>query len=258
VAAEYDGADALMAAITGEPLPEAARADAVFMAGYRAAQADVVVLREQLGIIGDALAAPPAKAPSPAAAPSRPFSPRRVEPVRRSRALRIAFGSLAAVLALSTVVGLGWLVSQNDGADSAASKTNGAADAKSGAPVAGTRSGDGPPPSDPALALACDRLVVEGTVSRVQPQNAPWTRIVLTVSRHYKPDQGPDQVTFLLDDGARPQPRRGQHVLVEVARGEDNANRWAVGEDRVAANRAWITKALPGARHTTCPWDGSP
>ncbi|MFD0506296.1 hypothetical protein ACFQ0G_32610 [Streptomyces chiangmaiensis] len=80
---------------------------------------------------------------------------------------------------------------------------------------------------------------------------------MLTVTRRYKPDHGPAQVTFVLDGDAEPQPRRGQQVLVEVARGTDHASLWAVGGDRIAANRAWITKALPGARHTTCPSDGS-
>ncbi|MGW2945156.1 hypothetical protein ACWDAF_25905, partial [Streptomyces sp. NPDC001226] len=98
MAAEYDGADALMAAITGEPLPEAARADAEFMAGHRAAAADVALLREQLSAIGDVLAAPPAGAPSPVTARSRPRAPRPARPVRRGRALGIAVGSLAAVV----------------------------------------------------------------------------------------------------------------------------------------------------------------
>ncbi|MFE9131089.1 hypothetical protein ACFYOF_37685 [Streptomyces sp. NPDC007148] len=261
MAAEYDGADALMAAITGEPLPKAARADAEFMAGHRAAAADVALLREQLSAIGDVLAAPPAGAPSPVTAPvtarSRPRAPRPARPVRRGRALRIALGSLAAVVALSAVAGLARLVTENSGSDSQAAKSAGAADAKGGPGEADRRSGDGPPPSDPELALACDRLVVEGTVARVEPKDGQGSRIVLTVTRRYKPDRGPAQVAFLLAEDAHPGPRRGQHVLVEVGRGTDDASRWAVGEDRVAANRAWILKALPGSRHTACPSDGS-
>ncbi|KUJ37118.1 hypothetical protein AB0N87_31955 [Streptomyces sp. NPDC093228] len=257
MAAEYDGADALMAAITGEPLPEAARADAEFMAGHRAAVADVALLREQLSAIGDMLAAPLAGAHSPVTAPSRPRAPRPARPVRRGRALRIALGSLAAVVALSAVAGLARLVTENSGSDAQAAKSAGAADAKGGPGEADRRSGDGPPPSDPELTLACDRLVVEGTVARVEPKGGQGSRIVLTVTRRYKPDRGPAQVAFLLAEGAHPGPRRGQHVLVEVARGTDDASRWAVGEDRVAANRAWIVKALSGSRHTACPSDGS-
>ncbi|MFD0506295.1 hypothetical protein ACFQ0G_32605 [Streptomyces chiangmaiensis] len=113
MAAEYDGADALMVAITGEPLPGAARADAEFMAGHRAALDDVALLREQLTLIGEALAVPPAGTPSSVVTPSHHPAPRPAGPVRRRRALRIALGSLAAVVALMTVVGLGRLVTQN-------------------------------------------------------------------------------------------------------------------------------------------------
>ncbi|MER6126423.1 hypothetical protein ABT173_28185 [Streptomyces sp. NPDC001795] len=267
MAPEYDGADALTAAITGEPLPDAARADAGFMAAHRAALADVALLREQLGIIGEALAGPSAESspaavpdtPEPAIAPDRPHLLRPARrPVRRGRTLRVAVGSLAAVAALSTVVWLGWLVAHNGGADSAMSKSSGAADAasKGDARAPGKTSGDGSPPSDPGTALACSRLVVEGTVAEVGPLSDPRTRVVLTVTRSYKPDHGPSRVTFLLDGEARPQPRRGQHVLISIPQGTDGPSLWAVGDERVAANRAWITKALPGARHTACPSEG--
>ncbi len=53
---EYDGMDALMAALVGEPVPEGARRDAGFMAAHRAAVADVALLREQLALMGDTLA----------------------------------------------------------------------------------------------------------------------------------------------------------------------------------------------------------
>ncbi|MEU0244662.1 hypothetical protein ABZ192_10065 [Streptomyces sp. NPDC006235] len=54
--ADYDGVDALMAALTDDPLPEGARRDASFMAAHRAATADVALLREQLLLIGETLA----------------------------------------------------------------------------------------------------------------------------------------------------------------------------------------------------------
>ncbi|MGV9645982.1 hypothetical protein ACWDSB_32805, partial [Streptomyces sp. NPDC003514] len=72
MSAEHDGADALMTAITGDPLPPGAREDAAFLAEHRAAEADLAVLREQLGVIGRALAEPPPAAPAPAPAPVRP------------------------------------------------------------------------------------------------------------------------------------------------------------------------------------------
>lgn len=54
--AEYEGMDALMAAITDEPVPEEAHDDAEFMAEHRAAVADVALLRAQLTALGDAWA----------------------------------------------------------------------------------------------------------------------------------------------------------------------------------------------------------
>ncbi|MFG2886933.1 hypothetical protein ACGFYV_32370, partial [Streptomyces sp. NPDC048297] len=63
---------------------------------------------------------------------------------------------------------------------------------------------------------------------------------------------GPERVVFVLDGGAWPAPRTGQHVLVGVGRGHENASLWAVGDARVAAGRAWIAEALPGARTARC------
>lgn len=66
--AEYEGVDALLAAITDEPLPEGAHEDAEFMAEHRSAAADLALLRKQLALIGDTLAE---GAETTEAAPSR-------------------------------------------------------------------------------------------------------------------------------------------------------------------------------------------
>ncbi|MCT7353128.1 hypothetical protein N4P33_13225, partial [Streptomyces sp. 15-116A] len=55
---EYDGMDALMAAILDEPLPAEAERDPAFMTAHGEAAADIALLREQLTLIGDALAGP--------------------------------------------------------------------------------------------------------------------------------------------------------------------------------------------------------
>ncbi|MEW1833193.1 hypothetical protein [Streptomyces sp. NPDC088196] len=238
---EYDGMDALMAAITDEPLPRGAEADAGFMAEHRVATAEVALLREQLGIIGEALSAPPV--------PSAPEPVTRTRPARRRRpALRVlAYGTLATAVIAGMVTGVAWLGAHNGGATADSSS----AQSKSDAPA--KMSGDGPPPADPEEVLACDRLVVEGTVAEVETQaDDPRSRIVLTVIRSYKPAKSPSQVSFLLDGGADPKPRKGQHVLVTVGQGQLNAGLWAVGDTRVAVNRAWILKALPGSLHTAC------
>ncbi|MER6708856.1 hypothetical protein ABT328_32175, partial [Streptomyces fumanus] len=67
MAAEHEGrvpVDALMAAITGEEPAPGAGAGAGTEAERRSAEADVALLREQLGVIGRALAEPPPPAPA--------------------------------------------------------------------------------------------------------------------------------------------------------------------------------------------------
>ncbi|MET9153622.1 hypothetical protein ABZX82_20470 [Streptomyces griseoflavus] len=81
---EYEGVDALAAALFDELPPEPARRDPAFLAARDAALADLAVLREQLTVIGDALAGPgdgvpavreaaarPEKRPDPDACPGR-------------------------------------------------------------------------------------------------------------------------------------------------------------------------------------------
>ncbi|MEU6600697.1 hypothetical protein [Streptomyces flaveolus] len=285
---EYDGMDALMAAITGDPLPEEARRDPAFLAEHREAEADVAVLREQLvrlagaltgegsaeeaGVSPGAVSAPSAarrpRSRTHSSAPTRPAGPPR--PGRASgprRALRIALGSLAGAAAFSLVLGFGWLVAQGGGG---ADDKSGASSAKGDVGSAGQEAGADGRPADPERELACSRLVVEGTVARVEREkdalgspapgsgpgsaaSAPGSRVTLTVVRSYRPAHGPAEVRFLLDADARPAPRVGQHVLVRVGRGERQASLWAVGDSRVAAARAWITEALPGSRTLTCP-----
>ncbi|MFD8394059.1 hypothetical protein ACFV2N_33840 [Streptomyces sp. NPDC059680] len=271
-AGEYGGMDALMAAITGEPLPEEAHRDPAFLAEHRAAEADLAVLKEQLTRLADALtgeradrAVPAEEAVRPRPAPrprgvTRPVRagrrpPRPGRPCGPRRVLRIAFGSLAGAAAVALVVGFGWMVTHSGASDdnsaSAADKSVGDAPARV--------SPGGGRPSEPELDLACSRLVVEGTVAEVQPRKpSAWSRITLTVIRSYKPAHGPARVSFLLDGGAEPAPRPGQHVLVRVGAGRQNASLWAVGDTRVAADRAWITEALPRSRQLTCPTGEAP
>ncbi|MFF7753710.1 hypothetical protein ACFZCP_31775 [Streptomyces sp. NPDC007971] len=338
-AGEYGGMDALLAAITGDALPQEARRDTAFLAAHRSAEADVAVLREQLTWLAEALTgeaqpgpatagqeaeeqqaggpeaaerdagreeagsqgakgqepdgAPGSRGASPSAGrpsagksggaggtggtgrtaprprsltrpvgPARPARPPRPgRPSGPRRALRIALGTLAAGAAFATAAGFGWLVTHSAGDGSmsggSADRAKGAARGAQNTPAA--VSGDEGRPADPVPVLACYRLVVEGTVARAEPQpDSPWTRIVLSVDRSYKPAHAAAEVTFVLDKGARPAPRKGQHVLVGIGRGRDNAGLWAVGDARVAVNRAWITETLPGARHTTCPSEQAP
>ncbi|MEV6506101.1 hypothetical protein AB0M61_08230 [Streptomyces sp. NPDC051642] len=244
---EYDGMDALMAAITDVPLPEAARADAGFMAEHAVATAEVALLREQLGLIGEALSAPPA--------PSVPEPVISARPVRRRRpALRVlAYGTLATAVVATMITGLAWLVAHNGASNSAASSK-----ADQGAKTGSGPAQDKAPEasgalSDPELYVACSRLLVEGTVTEVRPSSDPRKRITLAVTRSYRPAHGPSDVTVVLAAGAQPAPRQGQHVLVGVPKGSDTATLWAVGDDAVATDSAAIVEALAGPGTTTCP-----
>ncbi|GHG93329.1 hypothetical protein [Streptomyces lanatus] len=226
------GADALMAAISGEPLTDEARADASFMAEHRAAEADLALLREQLGIIGHALAEP--EAPKPAPIPVR-------QPTRR-RLLPLALAATAA----SVLVGMGWLVVQ------AGSGANSDAGASSAADEAAPQSG-GTVFGSPSY-LACSRLVAEGTATAVE--QLPGTesiRVTLHMTRYYKPDkEGEQELTYVVDRNLVPGLRKGDPVLIGILDGARQPDFWAVGERDIAPERAWITASLPEARELGC------
>ncbi|MFE5815589.1 hypothetical protein ACFQ6S_19560 [Streptomyces sp. NPDC056479] len=232
------GADALMAAITGEPLSGEARADAAFMAEHDSAAADLALLREQLGIIGHALAEPPPPVPEPT-------------PVRRpARARRpiftVALGSLAVAAAGSVLVGMGWLLTQAGGgadSDAGASSADQAATAQASA---GTDFGS-------PHYLACSRLVAEGRATSVE--RLPGTeslRVTLQLTRYYKPDKGEPELTFDVDQNLVPGLRKGDPVLIGIPQGAREPDFWAVGEGDIAPERAWLTASLPEARELGC------
>ncbi|MEV6803380.1 hypothetical protein [Streptomyces sp. NPDC051129] len=249
------GVDALMVAITGESPPERVRRDPAFRAEHQAAEADLALLRDRLAWLAEALtgeagedaaaggARPAVARPHRPRDRTRPAGPSRRRPARRTA--RVALGVLVGAAAFCLALGLGRLAASGGGV----AQDDGAASAKSG-----TSAADGGRPADPARELACSQLVVEGTVTRVERKaESSSSRVTLSVSRSYRPAHGPADVAVLLDADARPAPRAGQHVLVRVARGERSAALWAVGDDRVAAARAWITDALPGSRDLACP-----
>ncbi|PZH02124.1 hypothetical protein C1I97_21925 [Streptomyces sp. NTH33] len=246
--AERDGADALMAAITGEPLPDEARADAAFLAGHRAAEADVALLRQQLGVIGDALAGDtrPRRKPVPAAR-------------NRRRVRTAALGALAAAAAATVLSGTAWLVTQSGGvADSGASAASGtSADKESGAKA---DSSAGSPFASPGY-LACARLVAEGEVTDVErvPGAAGRERITLHVTRSYKPAKTAGEITFVLGESAGPKSlHKSDHVLVALPRHAaspdhaDHADHVVVGDAPIARERDRIARALPEARELGC------
>jgi hypothetical protein len=239
--AEHDGRagmDALMAAITEEPLSDAARADAAFMAEHRSAEADLALLREQLGLIGQALAEPPK-----AAEALEPV------PVRRSRTRRrvrdLAFGGLAVAAAAAVLSGMAWLLTQAP--DGLNATSDGGADAASKQESDGVRFGS-------PRYLACARTVAEGTVTRVESlPDDELLRITVHVTRSYKPEQGEDELTYVISryDVSRPL-EQGDQVLFGVRQDAAVPDHWAVGERDVARERAWITASLPESRTLRC------
>ncbi|POX53558.1 hypothetical protein C3489_15555 [Streptomyces sp. Ru71] len=240
-----DGLDPLMAVLTGEPLPDEARADGAFLAEYRAAEADVTLLREQLGRIGAALAEPPPGEPAPAPAPRKtrptsrrsPAGPARLR--RRPGARALSLGVLVTAVAAGGVVGIGWLTAHPPG------------DASGGSSKADVASGSARP--DAARYLACARLVVEGTVTAVRPgPRAGQERVTLRVTRAYKPGTVPADVTFTWEEYLDPRPGKGQHALVGIPRNADVPDTWVVDPQELAQERDRLDRALSGATAATC------
>lgn len=234
------GYDALMAAITGEPLPPDAGADA--RGEHRSATADVALLREQLHLLGDALGEPVVRErPTPAAPP-----PRR-------RPFRLALGVLAAACAGVVVTGLGWLVVQSGSGASQDAASGSAADKSAVRPSSPSAGQEAAEVFGTPRYLACARLVAEGTVTAADPvPGAARHRITLRVTRAYAPEESTGTATtFVLDDTlARLAP--GDRVLVGVLRDRPTADTVITGDRNIATARARITASLPESRTLTC------
>ncbi|MEV0320353.1 hypothetical protein ACIBKX_05120 [Streptomyces sp. NPDC050658] len=234
------GADfsALMLAVTGDAVPAELRDDPEFGAEHAAAVADVALLRDRLGALGDALAERPA--PRPAAVPPPPR--------RTRRPLRLAFGALATAGGLAVAGLVVWAAVQAGG---------GAADrdaASSGADKAAPddRQEDSAGSTSPEGFVACSRLIVEGTVTRVEKvPGAARDRITLDAARYLKPESGPRKVTFPMDHDVDPRLKVGDRVLITIPTGESEPDNWAKGKERDSL-RTLIVKALPGSREVRC------
>jgi hypothetical protein len=240
------GYDALMAAITGEPLPPDAGADA--QGAYRSASADVALLREQLHLLGDALGdAVPEERAAARAEPARVPAPRR-------RPFRLALGVLAAACAGVVVTGLGWLVVQSGSGASEDAASGSAADKSAARPDSPSAGREAAVVFGTPRYLACARLVAEGTVTGVEA--VPGTarhRITLRVTHAYAPEgstTGPT-TTFVLDDGlATLAP--GDRVLAGVLRDRPTADTVITGDRNIATARTRVTASLPESRTVTC------
>lgn len=234
--------DALMSAITDEPVPDGARTDPGFAAEHAAALADVALLRERIAVVGDALAAGP---PRQTVVPLRP-------PRAARRRAGVALGAVAATVAAALVGGLGWLaVDAGPGAAHKDSRAGAASDAKGG-PDGGAgagRSAEG--------FVACSRLIVEGTVTAVDPlPGGVQDRVTVDVTRYIKPGSGSGTVRFPMGRDVDPRLKAGDRVLVTIDKGSAEPSNWAVGKER-ARLRTLILKALPASKGLSCDDGGA-
>lgn len=240
--AENSGLDALMAAITDEPLTDEAREDPAFLAEHRSAEADVALLREQLALIGDALAEPPPEeTPKPVAV--------RPSPARR-RARTFGLVALAAVVAAGVLSGLSWLLTLAGNGMGDASGSDSAADSDAGSAKEAPASAV---PFGSPRYLACARTVAEGEVTAVErlPETEEF-RVTVHVTRYYLPKEGDDELIYVVSRYDVPRLSKGDHVLFGVRQGSTVPDHWVVGEKNVARERAWVAASLAESRKLGC------
>ncbi|MEU3839160.1 hypothetical protein AB0E88_03855 [Streptomyces sp. NPDC028635] len=169
---------------------------------------------------------------------------------RRPRGRALALGTLVTAVAVSGALGASWLITHAPGGDvSADGASSKAADAGAGAAREGA-----------AAYLACARLVVEGTVTAVQPGGgAGQQRVTLRVTRSYKPAKAPAAVTFTWEEFLGPRPAKGDHALVGIPRNADVPDTWVVDPQELAQERDRLDGGLSaapgasGAAPTACP-----
>ncbi|MBA2806170.1 hypothetical protein E0500_001495 [Streptomyces sp. KM273126] len=157
-------------------------------------------------------------------------------------------------MAVLGVVGLGWTISQG-GAGVHGASSDSAASSEEHAGKAQDTSGtpDGVTSQDGLAYVACARLIVEGTVTGVEP--APDTglsRVALDVERYYKPDKGDEEVVFPVEEREARRLREGEPVLIGIHRDEAKPDLLVTGEKRIAQERSWIERAVPGAESVRC------
>jgi hypothetical protein len=201
----------------------------------------------------------PMPAPRPATAPVTPLRPLSTRPDRARRVRRArnaVLGTLAAAVAASAVLGVGWAVVQAGGEASTMSDRAGSGSDEAASRPDSSRGGHGDDTSGRlghVGYLACARLVVEGTVTDVEPvAGAGQDRITLGVDRYYKPGKGADEIVFPMAEGVEPRLRKGDHVLIGIARGSAEPDLWTTDERGIARDRAWVETALPEAEGMRC------
>ncbi|GAB1691675.1 hypothetical protein [Krasilnikovia sp. M28-CT-15] len=212
-----DQPDALMYAISGEPVPAARAREPEFAREHARAEATVTALRRGLTQLGDDLA----ETPSPSPAVARPRVP---DAGRRwwARPMPVAAGVLV-VAALA--VGVGVLRASPPDSDDAGTASR----------------------SLPGV-VACADTIAIGTVTRVHQQDGRW-QVTLGVQRYLKPERGPQTLTVTAAN-AGPAPdgwQTGQRTLVVVHEPKAGVVDGFTGAD-IDQEWAWMSRVLPGSR----------
>jgi hypothetical protein len=245
--------DALLAAITDEPLPQEALNDPEFMAEHRSAVADVAALREQLMVMGDTLAAESERSPADTVpvTTARPAKPARSWQPRRYAGL--AVGALVIATGTTLLGGLVWLGVQNSGGgDAGVSSDSAAGKAESSS---GEDTATGKAPYSPETYIACSKVLVQGTVLSVTRRDDGDVRVVLEAKRYLRPEQTVAEhptIAVNLYDSARADLKVGVEALVRVPVHTQEPQEWKVGPEAADA-RDELVDALPGAHGLKCP-----
>ncbi|NGO48088.1 hypothetical protein [Streptomyces ureilyticus] len=248
--------DALLAAITDEPLSQEALDDPEFMAEHRSAVADVAALREQLMVMGEALAAESERSPAdtvPVTTP-KPAKPARSWQPRRYAGL--AVGALVIAMGTTLLGGLVWLGVQNSGGgDAGVSSDSAAGKAESSSGEDTARNEQGEKPFAPEPYIACSKVLVQGTVLSVTRRDDGDVRVVLEVKRYLRPERTVAEhptIAVNLYDSARADLKVGVDALVRVPIHTQEPQEWKVGPEAADA-RDELVDALPGAHGLKCP-----
>ncbi|WP_431959821.1 hypothetical protein [Actinacidiphila sp. bgisy160] len=219
---EAHGADEALSAALADVPPDGA---ADTGEEYAAACADVALLRTQVRLIGDALAAQPAPPVE-----GRP---------RGRRALALCLAAVVAGVAAVAGVVLARNAALGDGSAASEAKLS--------------REG----------IVACASDIAEGTVREVTPTGEPGDlRVVMDVDRRIKPAGGAPRLTFTIHvdddhDDVAPPPEPGSRVLVMVSALPGERVDLYEGAADIAPARAWMEKALTASRGLPCESDTS-
>jgi hypothetical protein len=211
---------------------------------------DVALLQRALAVIRDEAAFPASALPATARPSTAGPSTARPElvgvggPGRRTRMLRR--GAIGLAAASTAAAAIAWFaVPSFDGGDTPSSQRPAS---RAGTSI--TRE----------AAIACDRIIAEGTVVDVSDGSQPGrARLALDVRTWLKPTSGPKRLTLDVPDpaaeGASARWLPGEVLLVMVPSDPDQLID-SYGGSEIKDARAWVDDAIARAPGVECPRSG--